>query len=65
MMILLNKKTNKFMHEHYLIVWFMNIGAVTITLADINPVLSTISLVLAIGYTCHKWKNEYQKKNKK
>lgn len=39
------------MQKHLLEVTVTNAGALAITLANLNAVLSTISLSLAIGYT--------------
>lgn len=39
-----------------------NVGALSIGAADINDVLTTFSLLAAIGYTLWKWKRDYNKK---
>ena len=39
-----------------------NVGALGITLSDVNGVLTTISIGLAIAYTIWKWKRDVKKK---
>ena len=39
-----------------------NIGAITITAAQVQDALSIASLTLAIGYTAWKWRNDILKK---
>jgi len=39
-----------------------NIGAITITAADIKNWLSIVSLLLAMSYTAWKWINDSKKK---
>ncbi len=39
-----------------------NIGAITITAANIKTALSIVSLILAISYTAWKWANDVGKK---
>jgi len=40
----------------------MNIGALTVTAANIKTALSIVSLILAISYTAWKWSNDIKKK---
>ena len=43
-------------------VGFANAAAFGVSLADINQVLSMISLILAIGYTLKKWRDDNRRK---
>jgi hypothetical protein len=36
------------------------IGATTITIANINGILTTFSILLAISYTIWKWRKDYK-----
>ncbi len=38
-----------------------NIGAATLTVSNINDVLTMASICLAISYTIWKWSNDYKK----
>jgi len=49
--------------KHILQVLGVNTTALTLTIANINGILTTISLILAIGYTLYKIRKEI--KNKK
>jgi hypothetical protein len=46
------KKLNKRMED--LKIYFLNIGALAISITEVNPYLQSISLLLAIGYTIIK-----------
>ncbi len=39
-------------------------GAVGIGVADLNPWLTMVSLLFAIGYTAWKWRKDYKKSQK-
>lgn len=41
----------------------INIGAITITVANIKDALTIVSLLIAISYTVWKWGKDIKKKN--
>ena len=43
----------------------LHMVAIGITFTDIENVLKVASLILAIGYTAWKWRDEYKKRNEK
>ena len=56
----------KFIHDHHDIfqVLLAHLGAITVTFLNVEGTLKITSLLLAIGYTCWKWRTEYQKNKK-
>lgn len=38
-----------------------SLTATGITIADVNSLLTTFSIILAIGYTVWKWRKDYKK----
>lgn len=56
----------KFIHDHHDIfqVLLAHLGAITVTFLNVESTLKLTSLVLAIGYTCWKWRTEYVKNKK-
>jgi len=56
----------KFIKDHHDIIQVISVhlGAISVTLMNVENILKITSLLLAIGYTCWKWYNDY-KKNKK
>ena len=49
----------------YIDVPLLHVLAIGITFTNLEMVLKLTSLLLAIGYTCWKWINEYKKKHGK
>ena len=49
--------------KHYLDIWLLNAGAFTLSFANVNPVLTFLSLILAISFTIYKWRNLKKQNN--
>lgn len=58
---------SKFLHDHpdVINVILAHLGAIAITLSNVETALKLISLITAIGYTCWKWRVEWVKNKKK
>ena len=58
---------SKFLHNHpdVLNVILAHLGAIAITLSDVETALKFISLITAIGYTLWKWRVEWVKNKNK
>ena len=52
----------RIMHHEHLSIWLTTGSALGITLANINPILTCLSLVLAISYTAYKFWKEFRNK---
>lgn len=55
-----NQKPNNMHHE--LSIWLTTGTALTLALANINPILTFLSLTLAITYSIYKWNGVFKKK---
>ena len=53
-------RTNKM--GHHLGIWLTTGTALTLVLANVNPILTCISLTLAITYSIYKWNQILKKK---